>query len=123
MIPSTHFHQLTLKSSLKYGLHTERTILCACTNCPSAASVTSTRSSPCSSAWNPADKLLWKLFHRNENCSPSVSPIVCTSPTIKEQQISVQDKTCKYSQTLIQCPFTYDSHNAPKKASERKFPI
>lgn len=59
----------TLKSSLKYGLHTDRISLCACTYWPPAARVTSTRSSPSSKAWNDCDKFEWKSFHRRENCS------------------------------------------------------
>nr|CAD7423948.1 unnamed protein product [Timema monikensis] len=63
------------KGLQKLGLHTERTILCAWTKFPPAANVTSTRSSPWRRAWNPEERLLWKLFQRRENCSVSPSAI------------------------------------------------
>lgn len=66
----------------KYGEQTDKTSRCAFTNCPSAANVTSTKSPRHSDSWNPADKLLLKLFQHNENCSSSAmlgADIACGS--------------------------------------------
>lgn len=55
------------KSAWKYGLHALRTILCARSNCPSTARVTSTKLSSCRS-WSKTDNRFdWWLFHRRQN--------------------------------------------------------
>lgn len=55
----------------KRGEQTDNTKRCAFTNCPSAANITSTRSPRHNDSWNPADRLLLKLFQQSENCSSS----------------------------------------------------
>lgn len=52
----------------KYGLHAERTTLCAFKNFPSAANVQSTRVSLSNSVSNTDISVLWWLFHRRQNC-------------------------------------------------------
>lgn len=55
----------------KYGEQTDNTSRWALTSCPSAASVTSTRSPRHSDSWKPADRFVLKLFQHKENCSSS----------------------------------------------------
>lgn len=64
---------LTLSRFRKYGLHAERTILCAVKLQLSQASVTSTKSST-SLSWRTELRMLdWKSFHLREYCcSPPV---------------------------------------------------
>lgn len=64
---------LTLSRFRKYGLHAERTILCAVKLQLSQASVTSTKSST-SRSWRTELRMLdWKSFHLSEYCcSPPV---------------------------------------------------
>ena len=55
------------KSDWKYGLHADRTILCAFSNRPSTASVTSTKLSSWRSWSNTESMFDWWLFHRRQN--------------------------------------------------------
>lgn len=60
--------KLDLRLTEKYGLHAERTTLCAFRNFPSAANVQSTRVSLSNNVSNTAISVLWWLFHRRQNC-------------------------------------------------------
>lgn len=58
---------VVVKISWKYELLADSTILCALINCPSQASVTSTKRSSRKRRSNTSNKFDWKLFQRKQN--------------------------------------------------------
>lgn len=63
-----NYEYVWIKLTAKYGLHAERTTLCAFRNFPSAANVQSTNVPFSKSVSNTEMSVLWWLFHRRQNC-------------------------------------------------------
>lgn len=84
----------------KYGLHAESTILCALSNCPSTANVTSTKASSCSSWSNTESKLLWWLFQRKQNLCDAIASLLKSA---RLPLISANIRPYKYCTVYCRC--------------------
>lgn len=106
---------LTFSKLLKYGLQALRTILCAFICLPSQASVMSTKSSSSLKDSNAEVILVWKLFHRRQNCwsAPILAPlhlVYYLKHEINEHEIKKQLSLFSLPNIYFHPLPTYDFH-------------
>lgn len=83
--------QKKIKLTAKYGLHADKTTLCAFRNLPSAANVQSTNVPFSRSVSNTLISVLWWLFQRRQNCWSSsmvAMEISLYTPLCRESNVS-----------------------------------